>query len=236
MPAHLSKEVISCLAHGGVQADALERIFLAALKEQFEQLATWEGPDALVRLWRAVFDVEHVLMGRLRRATSGASRAWGFGEAANNIEAELSLDSDDDDDMSDRSVTSSPDPLSGLPSSLVEQILSFLQAGFHPESTPILKKKLEILIKKAINDFVEKYHVSVPFSVESFAIPGKHRSQIVTARPIWIFSDPMNVLEEGEVYFRSSTQWQDSDGLWLDTLVGDVVVRMLNYVFKFFAS
>jgi hypothetical protein len=173
MPAHLSKEVITCLAHGGVPADALERIFLAALEEQFQNLTTWEGPDALVKLWRTVFDVEHVLEGRLRRATSGASRAWGFGEAAKNIEAELSLDSDNDDDMSDRSVSSSPDPLSGLPSSLVEQVLSFLQAGFHPESTPVLKKKLEILIKGAISEFVQKYHVGVPFSVEGFAIPGK---------------------------------------------------------------
>ena len=42
------------------------------------------------------------------------------------------------------------------------------------------------------------------------------------------FSDPMGVLEEGEVYFRSSAQWQGSDGLWLDTLVGDVLVRIHN--------
>ena len=192
MPAHLSKEVIACLAHGGVKPDALEKIFLASLKEQFEQLSTWEGPDALVKLWRAVFDVEHVLQGRLRRTTAGASRAWGFGEAANNIEAELTLDSDDDDDMSDRSVSSSPDPLSGLPSSLVEQILSFLQAGFHPEKTPILKKKLEILIKKAISEFVEKYHVSVPFSVEGFAIPGKKPTydNDYATRPTRIFFRP----------------------------------------------
>ena len=56
-------------------------------------------------LWRAVFDVEHVLNGPPPPGNFKASRAWGFGEAANNIEAELSLDSDDDDDMSDRSVT-----------------------------------------------------------------------------------------------------------------------------------
>jgi len=36
----------------------------------------------------------------------------------------------------------------------------------------------------------------------------------------------MGVLEEGEVYFRGSTQWQGSDGLWVDTLVGDVLVRL----------
>lgn len=143
------------------------------------QLATWEGPDALVKLWHAVFDVEHALEGRLRRAISGASRAWGFGEAANNIEAELSLDSDDDDDMSDRSISPSPDPLSGFPSSLAEQVLSFLQAGFHPESTPILKKKLEILIKGAISDFVEKYHVAIPFSIKGFAIPGKEETVVI---------------------------------------------------------
>jgi hypothetical protein len=46
----------------------------------------------------------------------------------------------------------------------------------------------------------------------------------------------MNVLEEGEVYFRSSTQWQGSDGLWLDTLVADVLVRMPNYACNSFAS
>ena len=43
--------------------------------------------------------------------------------------------------MSDRSLTPR--------CSLVEQILSFLQAGFHTESTPILKK---ILIKEAISE------------------------------------------------------------------------------------
>ena len=51
--------------------DALEQIFLTSLKKQFEQLSTWEGPDALVKVWRVVFDVEHVLQGRLHHITAG---------------------------------------------------------------------------------------------------------------------------------------------------------------------
>ena len=40
--------------------------------------------------------------------------------------------------------------------------------------------------------------------------------------------DPLGMLEEGEVCFRSSTQWQGSGGLWLDALVGGVLVRIHN--------
>lgn len=173
MPAHLSKEVITCLAHGGVCADALERIFLAALAEQFEQLANWEGPDTLVKLWRAIFDLENVLMGRLRRETAGSSRVWGFGEAFDDLAVDPSLDSDDKDYMSDKSVAAEPDYLSGFPSSLAEQILSFLSAGFYPQATPILKEKLDVLIKRIITLYVQKYRVAVPSSVEGFAVPGE---------------------------------------------------------------
>lgn len=180
-PAHLSKEVISCLAFGGVSADDLERIFLAALKEQYDQLATWDGPLAEIKLWVAVFELEHVLMGRLRRETAGASRVWGFGEDIGTTEAELSLDSDDEDDMSDRSVASSPDLLSGLPSSLAEQVLSYLAAGFRPGTSPLLKQSLEMLIKGVISQFVEKYRVAIPGSVEGFAVPGAFKSRFFTS-------------------------------------------------------
>lgn len=173
-PAHLSKEVISCLAFGGVSANDLERICLAALEEQYNQLATWDGPQAEIKLWVAVFELEHVLMGRLRRETAGASRVWGFGEDIGSAEAELNLDSDDEDDLSERSVASSPDYLSGFPSSLAEQVLSFLAAGFRPETAPLLKQNLEMLIKGVISQFLEKYRVAIPGSVEGFAVPGMY--------------------------------------------------------------
>lgn len=172
-PAYLSKEVITCLAHGGVSGDVLEEVFLKALRERFELLSSWDGPKDLLKLYAAVFDLEHVLMGRLRRESAGVSRVWGFGEVVEKRESEVELDSDDEDDLSERSISISSDVLSGLPASLAEQVLSFLSAGFTPTHTPILKQKLEVLIKGIISLFVKKYHVALPHSLEGIAVPGE---------------------------------------------------------------
>lgn len=43
-------------------------------------------------------------------------------------------------------------------------------------------------------------------------------------------SDPTGVLEEGEIYFRGTEQWQDTTGMWCDILVGYVLVCCLSLV------
>lgn len=175
MPAFLSKEVITCLSYGGVSNDVLKSVFLSALTQTFELLSSWDGPNDLPKLYAAIFDLEHVLMGRLRRESSGVSRAWGFGEVSKEREVDTEMDSDNEDDLSERSIAVNADVLSGLPASLAEQVLSFLSAGFTPTLTPILKSKIEVLIKGLIGLYVKKYHVALPHSVEGIAVPGELR-------------------------------------------------------------
>ncbi|KAF8320916.1 hypothetical protein DL93DRAFT_2224612 [Clavulina sp. PMI_390] len=206
MPANLSRELISCLDNGGVTADLFEQILIETLEQKFTQLATWDGKDARVRLWHAVFDLEHVLQGRLRRETAGASRAWGYGEALDITELEFSFDSDDEDETEEMSVSGDPEQTSGLPAGLAEQVLHFLMQGFHPNEAPILKEKLDKLILRIVQEYVKKYRLVLERSVEAFALP-----------------DPLGVLEPGQVYFRGTTSWQNRDGSWSDTLLGDVL-------------
>ena len=171
LPARLSKEVMSCMGFGGVKSEVLESLFSEGLHTEYKKLADWEGDGAMVKLWDAVCDAEHVVGMRLRREAAGASRAFGYGEdKGDETIAALHLNEDDED--GDRSVAWAPDLISGQPSALGETVLSLLEAGFQPQTNPVLAGKLIAIIGTAVNNFVERYKVGVPLSAEGFAVPG----------------------------------------------------------------
>jgi len=124
-----------------------------------------------VKLWRARYS-----MLRMFSWAVCAMRLWGhtrsLGKQPLISKPSLPLDSDSDDDMSDRSLTPR--------CSLVGRILSFLQAGFHTESTPILKK---ILIKEAISE-VPRFRA---LQRRGIGYPGEK------ANKLEYFSDPIGV-------------------------------------------
>ncbi|KAF8320917.1 hypothetical protein DL93DRAFT_2224613 [Clavulina sp. PMI_390] len=202
IPANSSKDVIVCLYECGVDASIFIKILLEALDKKFESLATWDNEDACIQLWRAIFDLEHVLQGRLRREKAG------HGEVADRLELDPELEVEDEcghTDMAaskglEQSFDTSAGP--GLP----EEVLQFLMQGYHPNRAPILLEKLGILIRKIILEYVSKYRLIFERSAEAYAVP-----------------DPGESLQEGEIYFRSSTPWKNPDGSWSDTIIGPVL-------------
>jgi RNA-dependent RNA polymerase len=168
-PARLSKEVMTCLSQGGVNTDAIQNLFEAGLKAEYEALTSWEGEGAIIKLWDTVCSSGSVLYARLRREAVGASRAYGFGQAHND---DNTRDNFDEDSLSEPSMPWTPDLISGFPSSLEESTLAFLVSGFDPISCTVLRQKIKALLNIAIDQYVARYHVGVPLSVEGFAVPG----------------------------------------------------------------
>lgn len=160
-------------AFGGVTQETFENLFRTSLTDLFARLGEWEGPDALSKLWLAVYDTEHILMSRLRNLAGGSARVLGYSSGYREEPPELDasmFDSDTEEELSDSSVSSIADE--SLPNSLAESILSFLAAGFSPLTTPPLKSKLESLIKIAIDEHLGRFRVAIPYSLEGFAVPG----------------------------------------------------------------
>lgn len=168
-PARLSKEVMACLSQGGVRSDAIKELFEAGLKAEYDALTTWEGENAMIKLWDTICSSGRVLYARLRREAAGASRAYGFGEDHDDDDA---VDGIDNDAFSESSTPWWPDLVSGLPSGLEETVLAFLVSGFDPNTNPVLRQKIKAIVTTVIDRYVSKYHVGVPFSVEGFAVPG----------------------------------------------------------------
>ncbi|KAG5220575.1 RNA dependent RNA polymerase-domain-containing protein [Salix suchowensis] len=105
------------------------------------------------------------------------------------------------------------DPISGCPSSLEETVMYLLEAGFTPQKLPVLKEKLEKVIKPAIKRHIQSYRIDVPMSLTAFIIP-----------------DPFGILQPGEVYFKASHQNLASpSGIDTDLVLGDVLWKAVNY-------
>lgn len=262
LPGHLSKETLSCLgmvthfldgskvsifsialiflAFGGVTYATFKELYKESLEDLFKKLADWDGPNALPKLWLAVFESDHVLMDRLRREAGGAARALGFASGYVEDPSEFSVpstgsssgeSSDEDDALSEASVTMAPEgPFPGMNKGFAEQILFFLAAGFSPRTTPILKQKLEGLIKGVLTKFLGKLHVAIPLSLEGLAVPGTCFSRWSQIRYmlmcilLWSDPDPCNVLKEGEIFYQSSEGWETKEGNCATFLMGHALV------------
>jgi hypothetical protein len=176
MPARLSKEILANLAHGGVAIATFKELYENELQMQFDQLSQWEGPDHLAKLWRAVFDIEHVLISRLRKEAGGLARVRGWVSRKEDADLEMDFDAELEDSHADPLSLTTGDTFPGLPLGLSEQVLSFLASGFSPADTPVLKHKFEVLINGVVAHYLEKYNVGIPFSLEAFAVPGMIRN------------------------------------------------------------
>jgi hypothetical protein len=65
------------------------------------------------------------------------------------------------------------DEISGCPSSLEETVMCLIDSGFTPQNCPILRKKLETVIKGYVKHHIKSYRINVPMSASGFLIPGK---------------------------------------------------------------
>ncbi|KAF4602055.1 hypothetical protein EYR40_005257 [Pleurotus pulmonarius] len=208
-PSRLSTETIINLAENGVPAQAFIDLLKASLKATIDPLLQWVGPDAMLDLWCAVAQVGGVMAARLAREKRGEARLQGY----SNGEVDLEMDDEDglhqfDYTIQQRSTAWWADPISGCPSSLEETVMYLLEVGFTPQKLPVLKEKLEKVIKPAIKRHIQSYRIDVPMSLTAFIIP-----------------DPFGILQPGEVYFKASHQNLASpSGIDTDLILGDVLI------------
>lgn len=212
-PARLSTETIVNFTENGVPAQAVFQLMRDTMQEKVDRLTTWNDPASVYELWWNVQQAGGVIMERLSREARGAARAKGY-TSRDGISHKKgsSSDADEDDDLDsalqERSLAWWKDPISGCPSSLEETVLVLLDSGFTPDACPVLAAKLREVAKKALTNYVEKFHIDVMMSCKAFMVP-----------------DPCGVLKPGEIHVRSSSRsLVNQDGEKTDLVLGDVLV------------
>ncbi|KAE9397715.1 hypothetical protein BT96DRAFT_940723 [Gymnopus androsaceus JB14] len=201
-PARLSAETIQNLHENGVPASVFVDLLERRLRELVEGLTTWEGPDAIPNLWKAVEAAEGVVSARKARQSPSDGRVQGFRDVN---------EEDEDEDAINREPISTAwwrDPISGCPSSLAETVLELLDSGFTPLNSPYLRDKLKQLVKMKVNTAASKFNYVVPQSASAFVVP-----------------DPYGVLKPDEIHFKSSRrEFVMKDGTQTDIILGDVLM------------
>ncbi|KAG5653736.1 hypothetical protein H0H81_010993 [Sphagnurus paluster] len=211
-PGRVSAETIINLAENGVPHSVFVQLMQSNLAELVEGLTTWEGPDAMYNLWTNVERAGAVIFSRKARAAAGESRARGFGERTADEDDEE--DSEDDDGMKleikleKRSAAWWTDQTSGCPSSLEETVMVLLDAGFTPQSSPILREKLKQVVATRIKNKTTTYRYDLPCSALAFVVP-----------------DPYGVLAPDEIHIKSSRRnLKTEDDPVSDIVLGDVLI------------
>ncbi|KAF8273854.1 RNA dependent RNA polymerase-domain-containing protein [Lactarius quietus] len=179
-PSRLNKQLTVNLAENGVDAQVFQELLRGGLTEIFAALTQWDGAGAMPLLWSYVNNLGGVSRSRLQKVARGLARAIGL---AKRFDMDREDAEDDDDDDSEVEVEAR---------SLHQTVLDLIQAGFHPQSSPYLHEKMRCVLKLAMNQFLKKYRIEVPQSAEAFIVP-----------------DPLGVLEEGQIHFKSSQELKD---------------------------
>ena len=147
------------------------------LKELVEPLLVWDGPDAMRNLWCNMCRLGGVMSARRAREEPGLARVKGYSYSEHGSEEVGSEDEDDPFDTTEDSEEKSSawwrDEISGCPSSLEETVMCLIDSGFTPQNCPILRSKLERVIKTHVKNYIKSYRINVPMSASAFIIPGK---------------------------------------------------------------
>jgi hypothetical protein len=176
-PCRLSAETIVNLGENGVGKEAFIALLRSSLEEIITPLLDWEDEDALMVLWCNVQRRGGVLAARQARQQPGIARLKGWSER------DLDENEFDDEDGftqldggvggDQRSSAWWADPIGGSPSSLEETVMGLVDAGFKPDSCPVLRDKLKNIVKGYVRREIRAYRPEVPMSCSAFIIPGK---------------------------------------------------------------
>ncbi|KIO27810.1 hypothetical protein M407DRAFT_232255, partial [Tulasnella calospora MUT 4182] len=214
-PARLSAQPITNFAHNGVPCSVFSELLQESLKEMIDHLfEEWKSDDA-VSMWDLVFNkggVGHIRKGRYARVFQRI-----FGNFRDTEETdESSWTSDVFGSPVDLDAPSGgPDPHSGWPTELAEQITELFQVGFTPSKCAYLASLMKSYLKMEVKRMIQGCHIPVRRSAEAFAAPGT-----------LYFS---GTLKPGEVFFRSSQQC----GLVDDPVMADGIVRGEMIIFRY---
>ena len=181
IPSSLNAQTIVNLSHNGVPDQVFEKMMKDNLDEVINPLLDWEGPGANVRLAKAVERTGRCMGSRLIRRAGADARLFNY-----KIEDDGDDEEDDDDELAADDIANGVkwekrangelverDDISGAPLSLYESTRQMLLAGFSPLHQPVLRQKIESMVKLIIKTHQEKYHIPVKRSVEAFIVPGE---------------------------------------------------------------
>ncbi|KAF8639473.1 hypothetical protein AX17_001493 [Amanita inopinata Kibby_2008] len=222
-PSQLSPEIIINLSENSFKPNSVNVIHQVlpdlmekTLLEVVQALTEWDGPEAMFTLWSNVERAGNVNSIRRAREMVGLQRFKGIGnrdyedEDEEDEDTRIDRDSEGEFDttIGQRSLAWWPDQVSGCPSPLEETVLYLLDAGFVPQSCPILREKLKHAVTTKIKNKIEQMKITISCSATAFVIP-----------------DPFGVLEPNEIQLKSSHQnLKTPDGTNSDILLGDILL------------
>ena len=182
-PAQISSEVIINISENSfgpnmsnASHDVLPELMEKALMDMVENFTTWEGPDAMYKLWATVEKAGGVNLMRKGRDMVGQQRFMGLGNRDYEDEDDSkdeAIKDKDDGEFDSKSVAWWPDQISGCPSSLEETVMYFLDAGFTPQRCPVLREKLKKILETKISNKIDKMKIVINYSATAFVIPGE---------------------------------------------------------------
>ncbi|KAJ6617410.1 RNA dependent RNA polymerase-domain-containing protein [Mycena sp. CBHHK59/15] len=209
----LSIQSILCLSSNGIPDDVFISLVVNGLEQTVKPLLDW-SPGAMVSLWNAVNKAGNVTATRMQRIAGSRSRVLGFvdrewdkpdDEAKEDVEGTAI-----DTEIMATSSRWGRNDFSGVPLSLHEKALELIQAGFNPATSVYLNDAMRWIVKKEIESVVQKFKISLPES---------------TASEAFVIPDPLGILKENEIYYRTSNPMKNPVTQTLfQILVGPVLV------------
>lgn len=172
----LSAEVIKNLAHNGVPHSVFTDLLKSGVRAVLEGLTSWDGPYAMLKLWKNVERGGNVLGARRARQSVGEARARGYSSRDLHEEAD---DEDDEDGLTDTVLNEQSsawwtDQISGCPSTLEETVMILLDSGFTPQTSPVLRAKLRQVVKTKIETRTGRLRLDLPYSASGLAVIGNY--------------------------------------------------------------
>ena len=161
-PSRLNRQLTVNLAENGVNAQVFEDLLRDGLTEIFATLTQWDGAGAMPLLWSNVNNFGGVSRTRLQKVARGLARAIGLAKRF-----DMDREDAEDEEESEMDVESM---------SLHQKVLELIQAGFNPQSSQLLYENMRHVLKSAMDQYIEKYHIEVPQSAEAFIVPGVCRA------------------------------------------------------------
>jgi RNA-dependent RNA polymerase len=173
-PGRLAIETIICLAENNVPHHVFETLLQDGVNQVVADLTTWDGKDAMYKLWRNVAKHGCVMSARMARQASGEARVRGLGDRdADGNELEDGEDLKEfANALIERSAAWWSDEISGCPSSLEETVLVLLDAGFVPQTCAVLKERLKVVMNTAISSYLKRCKLEVQMSCIALLVPG----------------------------------------------------------------
>jgi len=170
-PVKISKEIIINLSENGVSTEILINLLNQSLTDITISLLSWDGPNAMAQLWATVVKEFNIMSSRVARRSSWTARASGI-KSYDDQDDDNDDNEPNDNDSLLHSIAWWGDEISGLPSSLEETVLAFLDSGFHPSTNSLLAVKLHEVAKTAIKTSISKSRMKVPMSCRALIVPG----------------------------------------------------------------